>query len=234
VDEVERSLATDGRLEATIRVPDAIGDLRLVADLKARQTTISVDVEAPTEGRPKSRINWLVRQLHEAWPDLRIEVWYPHARESVAATLGQARDEPMTMLCAADAKRDPRSFTLALTRPMGQKRGRTEGSFVRETRAQAATFYRELVQDLKAWQARPPQIRNETETPKSAISSPDALPLMPHDVDNAGTRNVDMRDFSATADISMAPSERGEVGPAPVDSPADAMDTSMGSAATAP
>jgi hypothetical protein len=224
VDEVERSLATDGRLEATIRVPDAIGDLRLIADLKARQTTISVDVQAPTEGRPKSRINWLVRQLHEAWPDLRIEVWYPHARESVAATLGQARDEPATMLCAADAKRDPRSFTVALTRPMGQKRGRTEGSFVRETRAQAVTFYRELVQDLKAWQARPPQIRDETETPKSAISSPDALPLMPHDVDEAGTRNGDMRDFSVRADPPVAPRGSDEAARAPVGSPADVGD----------
>jgi hypothetical protein len=44
---------------------------------------------------------------------------------------------------------------------MGQKRGRVEGSFVRETREQAVMFYRDLVQNLKAWQVRPPQIRTE-------------------------------------------------------------------------
>ena len=91
---MEKSLATLGALEATLRVPDAIGDLEVRADLKARQTSLSVSVSAPTEGRPKSRITWLLRQLAEAWPDLRIEVWYPHARESVAVTLEQVLAQP--------------------------------------------------------------------------------------------------------------------------------------------
>ena len=65
---------------------------------------------------------------------------------------------------------------------MGQKRGRAEGSFVRETRAQAVTFYRDLVQNLKAWQVRPPQIRAEPDPPASEPASPpDILPLLPDD-----------------------------------------------------
>lgn len=198
LDEVEKGLASLGALEATLRVPDAIGDLDVRADLKARQTSLSVSFSAPTEGRPKSRINWLLRQLTEAWPDLRVEVWYPHARESVAATLEQVRGQPDVLLFVADAKRDPRSFTLTLSRPMGQKRGRTEGSFVRETRAQAVTFYRDLVQNLKAWQARPPQIRSEPDAPISVpTSAPDILPLRPEDVLEPGTSNDDMSDFRA-------------------------------------
>ena len=43
---------------------------------------------------------------------------------------------------------------------MGQKRGKAEGSFVRETRAQTFDFYRDIVQQLKAWQARPPKLRD--------------------------------------------------------------------------
>ena len=200
LDEVEKALATLGTLDATVRVPDAIGDLQVRADLKARQTSVSVSVSAPTEGRPKSRINWLLRQLAEAWPDLRIEVWYPHARESVAATMEQVRAQPDILLFPADSKRDPRSFTLTLSRPMGQKRGRAEGSFVRETRAQAVTFYRDLVQNLKAWQVRPPQIRVEPEPPASAPASPpDTLPLLPKDILQPGTSNDDMSDFSAVA-----------------------------------
>jgi hypothetical protein len=199
LDEVEKSLATHGTLEATLRVPDAVGDLQIRADLKARQTSISVDIGAPTEGRPKSRINWLLRQLTEAWPDLRIEVWYPHARESVATTLEQAREQPNLLLCPADVKRDPRSFTLTLSRPMGQKRGRTEGSFVRETRAQAVTFYRDLVQNLKAWQVRAPQIRAEPDPESAPVSPPDILPLMPEEVAEPGVRNDDMADFNAVS-----------------------------------
>jgi hypothetical protein len=174
--------------------------LHILADLKARQTSVSVSLVAPTEGRPKSRINWLLRQLQDAWPDLRLEVWYPHARESVAATLDQVRNEPDQLLFPADRKREPRSFTLTLSRPMGQKRGRAEGSFVRETRAQAVTFYRDLVQNLKAWQVRPPQIPSTPDPPASSPASPpDILPLQPQDVVPPGTSNEDMSDFSAGA-----------------------------------
>ncbi|MFZ1154320.1 MAG: hypothetical protein WAN93_05385 [Solirubrobacteraceae bacterium] len=112
LDELEKALATDGDLRATIRVPDAVGDLQIRADLKSRQTSLSVDVAAPSEGRPKPRINWLLRQLSEAWTDLRIEVWYPHARETVAATLEQSRERPEILLFPADPTREPRIFRL--------------------------------------------------------------------------------------------------------------------------
>jgi hypothetical protein len=200
VEGADKALATHGVLQTTVRVPDAIGDLHILADLKARQTSVSVSLTSPTEGRPKSRINWLLRQLQDAWPDLRIEIWYPHARESVAATLDQARGKPDQLLFATDRKREPRSFTLTLSRPMGQKRGRAEGSFVRETRAQAVTFYRDLVQNLKAWQVRPPQIASKPDAPASPPASPpDILPLQRKDVVPPGTRNEDMSDFNDPA-----------------------------------
>ena len=87
-------LAADGALDAVIRVPDAVGDLRLRADLRARQTLTSVSVEAPREGRVTSRINWLLRQLGDAPDDLRVEASYPNARETVSVLLAQAREEP--------------------------------------------------------------------------------------------------------------------------------------------
>ena len=206
VDELEKSLATGGILQATIRVPDAIGDLQIRADLKSRQTSLSVDVAAPSEGRPKPRINWLLRQLSDAWPDLRVEVWYPHARETVAATLEQARGRPENLLCPADATRESRSFVLTLSRPMGQKRGRVEGSFVRETREQAVMFYRDLVQNLKAWQVRPPQIRAEATDVDSSDppSPPDLLPLMP--ADRMLTRSVDGNTADSDAADRLVPS----------------------------
>jgi hypothetical protein len=47
---------------------------------------------------------------------------------------------------------------------MGQKRGRAEGSFVRETSAQAVEFYRDLVQNLKPWHAPAPKLHTEVES----------------------------------------------------------------------
>lgn len=175
LDEVTKVLAADGALDAILRVPDAIGDLRLRADLRARQTLTSVTFDAPREGRVTSRINWLLRQLGDAPNDLRIEVAYPNARETTGALLSQVRASPECLLYPPDPKREPRSFILTLARPMGSKRGKSEGSFVRETRAQTFDFYRELVQNLKLWQARPPKLR-KTPDPEDIPASPQPDP----------------------------------------------------------
>jgi hypothetical protein len=175
LDELTKSLAADGALEAVLRIPDAIGDLRIRADLRARRTLTSVVVEAPREGRVKSRINWLVRQLGEAPGDLRVEVAYPMARETTGALLSQVREDPDCLAYPPDPKREPRSFILTLARPMGQKRGKAEGSFVRETRTQTFDFYRDLVQNIKPWQPRPPKLREEPE-PEDVPDAPQADP----------------------------------------------------------
>ena len=63
-----RSLAETGKLKGSVRVPDAVGDLTVEADLRTRRVTTSVTVQAPREGWPKTRINWILRQLRHA-PD---------------------------------------------------------------------------------------------------------------------------------------------------------------------
>jgi hypothetical protein len=187
LDELSKGLATDGVLEAVIRVPAAVGDLRLRADLRARRTLTSVAVDAPREGRVLSRINWLLRQLGEASDELRVEVVYPNARETTSALLGQTREQTERLLYPRDPKREPRSFILTLARPMGSKRGKAEGSFVRETRTQTFDFYRDLVQNLKPWQPRAPKLR-ETPTPEDVPDSPqpDPPPFVAADEREAG------------------------------------------------
>lgn len=161
LDELAKMLANNGLLEATLRVPDAAGDLSVSCDLRARQTLTSVTVKAPAEGRAKSRINWLLRQLADAPDDLRIEAIYPNARESTGALICQAREDVGCLLYPADPKREPRTFIVTLSKTMGKKRGKAEGSFVRETRTQTFSFYRTFVQDLKVWQARAPKLRED-------------------------------------------------------------------------
>jgi len=175
LDDLTKVLAADGALHAVLRIPDAVGELRLHADLRARQTLTSVDVDAPREGRVSSRINWLLRQLGDAPHDLRVEVAYPNARETTSALLSQARADPNRLLYPPDPKREPRKFILTLARPMGSKRGKAEGSFVRETRLQTFDFYRDLMQNLKVWQARPPKL-HETPTPDDVAGTPQPDP----------------------------------------------------------
>ena len=168
-----KRLADTGVLETVLRVPAAVGDIRIQADLRAKRTLTSVDVDAPGDGRPKSRINWLLRQLAGAPDDLRIDVTFPNARQTTSELLGTVREAPERLLYPQDPTRPPRSFRLTLARQMGQKRGKEEGSFVRETRVQTFDFYRDLVQNLKPWQARaprlhePPPAHDVPETPTS-------------------------------------------------------------------
>jgi hypothetical protein len=148
----------EGTLKAGLRVPDAAGALWVAANLQAQQVTTSLTLEAPREGRPASRINWLLRQLMDVPNDLRIETSFANTRETSAVMLGEAREYPQRLLNPTDLRREPRSFTLAVTRRMGTGRGRTQGSFVRETRRQVFDFYGEIVQNLKAWQPRAPRL----------------------------------------------------------------------------
>lgn len=169
--ELVQGLASSGRLTGSFRVPDAIAPVTIEADLRTRRVTTSVDVPAPDEGQARGRVGWMLRQLKEAPPDLRIEIRFARTRETTAGLLAEVRQQPKALLSASDPRREPRSFELALSRPMGTKRGRARGSFVGDTRQQAIDFYREVVQDLKPWHPRPPKLPDEpqevAETPES-------------------------------------------------------------------
>jgi hypothetical protein len=154
-------------------VPDAVAPLAFVADLRARQLTASVVLDAPCEGRPASRVNWIIRQLENAPTDLRITTSFCNARETTSLLLGDIRENPRGLLSPTDPQRAPRCFELALTRPLGLKTGKGSGSFVRENRRQVIDFYREVVQNLKAWQAKPPKLPDRAaETPETPQSGP--------------------------------------------------------------
>jgi hypothetical protein len=127
LDESVKELAEQGTLTALLRVPDAVGDIRIRADLRARRTLTSVMVEAPREGRAKPRINWLLRQLADAQGDLQIEAAFPNARQTTAALLADLREDPERLFYSPDPKREPKAFIVTLARPMGQKRGKGRG-----------------------------------------------------------------------------------------------------------
>jgi hypothetical protein len=154
-------LAIDGAFSCSIQVPDAVGPIGIEANLRARLVTTSVEIPAPTEGRPKTRINWLLRQLVDAPDDLRIDVRFSRVRATRSELLRDCRQSPERLLMKDEPKREPRSFVVALSKPMGRKDGRKEGSFVAETRRQATEFYRDLVQGLVPPSTKAPKIRED-------------------------------------------------------------------------
>lgn len=165
LDETVKGLAEQGILAGTVRVPDAVGDLHIEADLRTQQLVTSVVVPAPRDRRPGAAVNWILRQLRDAASDLRVSVRFSQGRDTKALLLAEAREQPKGLLSSADPKRQPRDFTLALARPMGRKRGRGGGSFVSDTMRQAIDFYREIVQGLRAWSPEAPKLPEPVEEP---------------------------------------------------------------------
>lgn len=158
-----QQLAGAGQLSGTIRIPDTAGHLVITADLRAGQVTCHVDIDAPREGRPTTRVNWLIRQLKNAPDSTRIECMTAHSRGSSSAELLRAvRENPA--LLVHDPAREIRSFRVALTSPLGTKRGRGRGAFIDSVLTAADSFYANVLGDLKTWSAAPPKLRPETPT----------------------------------------------------------------------
>jgi hypothetical protein len=190
-------LCQQGQLTGAIRIPETVGQLVITADLRASRVTCHVDVEAPREGRPLTRVNWLVRQLKAAPDSVRIETFASHARGSSAADLlGTVRESPAALV--VDPAREIRSFRLALTAGIGTKRGRGRSSFIDSVLSASDAFYADVLQHLKAWSAAPPKLRHPGPTPA------DAEPTKPHSLSSTeyssqdGAEPVDAESEEAT------------------------------------
>jgi hypothetical protein len=171
-----RSMIDQGKLLASIRVPDAAGPIDLEADLRGRRFRTSIVVAAPKDGRPTTRINWILRQLSTARDDLLVEVRYPNQKEPTSCTLKEAKAKPERLLYAADLKREPMSFRLTMSKDLGMKRGRLAGSFVLESKNQTSEFYRSIAQGLRAWAPTAPKLPAAT-TLVTPAASPEPPPF---------------------------------------------------------
>lgn len=144
-------------LTGQLRVKNALGPITLSAALSARVTTASVPIDAPGEGRPATRVTWLLRQLRDAPDTVRITASFAGVRETNSARLGDLRADP-SILLLADKSRAPRAFTISLNKDMGTKRGGVSGSFIGEATDLLLSFYRSVVQPLKPWAAPTPKL----------------------------------------------------------------------------
>ncbi len=184
------SLGDSASLSATIKVPDAAASIDVAADLAARQVTTSARIQAPKEGRAKTRMNWILRQLKDTPSDLRIEVHYPRTRSTTSDMVDIARQRPEVLLLPDDTRREPSGFTIALTRDMGSKRGKTRGSFADETMRQTLDFYGDALQKVNKWTPPAPKLKKvepesqesqgesrsqETSRPEIATATPDGI-----------------------------------------------------------
>lgn len=177
--EHSQSLTERGLLSGAIRIPHAAATLHVIADLRANQIACHCDIEAPKQGRSRTRVNWLIRQLKDAPETLRVEAYSSRTRGSGAADLLRVvRDHPDILIL--DPSKELRSFRMTQVTPLGTKRGSGRGSFIESVTDAVDNFYVTVLQNLRAWSATPPRLREEPETPEvpptlvsTALSSQD-------------------------------------------------------------
>lgn len=167
-----KTLADEGVLRGTVRVKHAAGDITLAADLRSRMITASLDVQAPGEGKPLTRLRWLLKQLDEAPHHVRVDVAFPSARSTTSNLLSEAREDPKVLL-HEDKDRPPKAFVVSMSTDMGVKRG-GEGSFISVATELLQDFYRIVVQEIKPWAATAPRLKAEEEpAPELEPSAPE-------------------------------------------------------------
>ncbi|MFC6880614.1 MULTISPECIES: TerD family protein [Actinomadura] len=142
------SLVEAGRMQAEIRVPSAAGPVLIEADLRTGQIETTVEIPAAARARSLTRVQWLLRQLGEAPPELRVEALPPGAATGPCDLLKNLKAEPGLLVPPDGAEIG--SFRLTLATGMGVRRGTEEAGFVRSVDKALDRFYGSVVRGLRA------------------------------------------------------------------------------------
>lgn len=161
-----QSLVERGALFGVLRIPDAVAGIDVYADLRAGRITASAAVEAPRDGRLTTRVNWLLRQLADAPDGLRVDAFTANARTSTSELLRVVRSDPSVLV--PDPRRDLRTFRLAVTSALGPKRGTGRGGFIDSLLTSIDGFYAHVLQNLRPWSPRAPQLSKSTNAVEDA------------------------------------------------------------------
>lgn len=169
---VKEALASSGHLHAQIHIPNTAGPLDIVADLTARQVTVSTELEAPKDGRSRGRIGWLVRQLAKAPPDTTIEARVTRTSATLAAALGTLREDVAPLI--PESPREVRGFRVSVTRDLGMNRMARRGAFITSVVDAVVVYYREVLQNLTAWHPPPKKLKVPAIEAQAAVTGPPA------------------------------------------------------------
>jgi hypothetical protein len=178
---VTEMLVTEGKMRGAIRIPNAVSPLTVTVDIRAAQVTCSFSTSAPAEGRPTTRVNWLLRQLKDAPDTLRIEAFAARQRGGTAELLKTAREDPGVLV--ADPTKEIKSFTVTYIGKLGGARLAGRSGFIDSVMDAILESYDVVGQRLKDWSAAPPRLRKPEEVvvdeqvskeiPSAALSSQD-------------------------------------------------------------
>lgn len=142
--------------------------LRLGRRLGTDVTTVVSRREATD---PALRASALLQQLTESGR-LTGAIRVPDTVAPIVAAelLREVRNNPA--LLVPDPKKELKSFRVAQLFKLGSKGSNGRGSFIESVTSAVDRFYEDVVQDVRAWRATPPRLRNE----EAELRLPDDVP----------------------------------------------------------
>lgn len=144
-------LKETSHLKFTLTVPDAAADIKIIADIRGRTISVSMDIDAPKDRKTaKARINWLLRQLRSSKHEgIIIFAYWPKRTQTSSEELKKLRENP-ELLEPPAINLAPRKFSIRFIHNAGGKfSGRR--TFIEAVEECVPYFYREVGQRLRAW-----------------------------------------------------------------------------------
>lgn len=166
-----------GRLSGALKIPHTAGDLSIVLDLKTRCAQFGVVIDPPIEGRQKTRVTWLTRQLKglsEAPNDMAVIVKWAGKRMFSRATMRDLRADESPLMRDTDGNlvsKDifPGEFRLEWTPAL--ETGRSSTKVLEGISKNLERFYQHVVQKLDRYVPPTPKLPEEhAPAPSSEMS----------------------------------------------------------------
>lgn len=153
-----QALVDNHRLTSVFEIPDAASDLTVIADLRRRTVSASMEIIAPTDKKStKARVNWLIRQLQKTGDSsIQIVAKWPGRTQDTSASLDVLRDEPGALQCE-NTSLSPTRFQVMLVRDLA---GKFSGSktFLDCLNSAVKDYYREAGEHLRLWVPPAPKL----------------------------------------------------------------------------
>lgn len=148
-------------LNCCLEVPNAAGDIEVIADLEKRTISCVMRLTAPKDKkRTSSRINWLTRQLAKANPEgIHIKALRPGRAEETQEPLSKVLEDA-DVLESNNTDVVPSTFEVSYVVDLA---GRFAGNkkFIEELEKAVPTFYEQVGERLRAWVPPPPKLQKK-------------------------------------------------------------------------
>lgn len=162
VDHHGNTLSKDGVLLTSVNVPRAAADLDIEVDLRSRRIAVGMTLKAPDDRkRASASVNWLLRQIpSENAKNIVVSAKWPGRAPKTSASVHELMNG-LDPLLSDRGQSLPVGFEISESIDLGA-RFESRKRFISELESLALRFYENVGQQLKAYVAMAPKVREST------------------------------------------------------------------------